>query len=209
MNLIKNIWTILLLVVVVSACDEDDSPEIKIPAEVKTINDLAANPQPPGPPGPIDFTFFSFEDESVVNDSDSATSKWDIGLSGTTIIVNSGASGPGSAQAQIISGLFDEITTAPENNYVSDSENGYAIPTGSGNGWYTYNLNGNNIINPIPGKVIMMKTNNDKYVKFEIISYYKGNPDTTTPEFINFATRPEGRYYTIKYALQTDGSRDF
>ncbi len=206
MKLLKNIMGITVLALLAMACDEDDAPDVKIPAEVKIVNDIPANPQPPGP---LDFTFFSFETGSIINDTDSASSKWDIGLSGTTIIVNSGVSGPGSAQAQVISGLFDEITTAPEDNYLSDSENGFAIPTGSGNGWYTYNLNGNNIINPIPGKVIMLKTSNDNYVKFEIVNYYKGNPDTTTPAFIDLNTRPEGRYYTLKFALQIDGSRVF
>lgn len=210
MKPLKQILLISLLLLT-AACDDDDEPEAVAPLEAQIANDIPANPQPPGPPtGALpDYTLFSFETGAIVADSDSTTTNWDIGLSGLSIIVNGGVSGPGSTEAQILTGLFDEITTAPENGYASDTAEGTAIPTGSGNGWYNYNLNGNNVVTPIPGRVIVIRTNDGNYAKFEILNYYKGNPDVTTAEFIDFNTRPPGRYYTFKYVYQPNGSRDF
>lgn len=207
MKLLKSILFLTGLLLFTVACDEDDDPDVLQPAEVKTFEDIPANPQPPGPPGPPDFTFIRFENESILADTDSASTRWDIGLNSTTIIVNGGVSGPGSTEAQVMIGLFDEITEAPETGYATDTEDGNAIPTGNGNGWYNYNLNGNNIVSPIPGRVIVLKTNEGNYVKFEILSYYQGNPDITTEEFIN--NRAPSRYYTIKYAYQANGTRNF
>ena len=209
MKLLNTILFLSGLTLLMAACDDDNDPEVTTPLEVKTISDIPANPQPPGPPSaaPPDFTFLSLEDGSIIPDADSATTRWDIGLNGTTIIVNGGISGPGSTEARILTGLFDEITTAPETGYAVDSESGFAIPTGSGNGWYNYNLNGNNIVSPIPGKVIVVKTSAGNYSKFEILNYYQGNPDITSEEFISNPS--PGRYYTIKYVYQPDGSRNF
>ena len=93
-----------------------------------------------------------------------------------------------------------------------DTDEVLAIPTGSGNGWYTYTGQGNppNAILPIEDKTIILKTGDgNHYAKLEIISYYKGNPDTGTEEFASFQTRPDGRHYTFRYALQqTEGLRE-
>lgn len=209
MKLLKNILLLGSFVLLMAACDDDDTPEITTPLEVKTVGDIPADPQPPGPPttSPPDFTLFSFEAGSIIPDSDSATTRWDIGLSATTIIVNGGINGPGSTEAQVLTGLFNEITTAPETGYATDSEAGNAIPSGSGNGWYNYNLNGNNLVSPIPGRVIVVKTSSGNYLKFEILNYYQRSPDIITEEFINNPS--PGRYYTIKYIYQPDGSMDF
>ena len=55
---------------------------------------------------------------------------------------------------------------------------------------------------------LTVKTPDDLYAKFRVISYYKGNPDVNSQNFINFI-RPADRHYTIEYALQKDGSRFF
>jgi hypothetical protein len=38
---------------------------------------------------------------------------------------------------------------------------------------------------------------------------YKGNPNTSTPEFADLATRPAFGHFTFRYATQTNGSRQF
>ena len=212
MKVLKNILLISMLLFI-AACDDDDeadaAPDDPTPLEAQTVNDIAADPMPPGPPTgtPPDYTLFSFESGAIVPDADSAGTSWDIGLAGLRIILNGGVNGPGSTEAQILTGLFDEITAAPETGYVTDTEDSNAIPTGSGNGWYHYNLNGNNVVSPIPGRVMVLQTNDGNYVKFEILNYYRGNPDITTDEFLN--DRPDGRYYSIRYVYQPDGSRNF
>ncbi|HWA35366.1 MAG TPA: HmuY family protein, partial [Cyclobacteriaceae bacterium] len=134
---------------------------------------------------------------------DSVSTKWDIGFNSTNIIVNGGTSGPGQGAGQVVSGIFADITTAPTTGFVQDNKNAtptavYAIPRGSGNGWYTYNQS-TNIVTPTAGKVLVFKTADGKYAKVEILSYYKGSPNPPT------ATSTD-RYYTFRYVYQADGS---
>ena len=97
-------------------------------------------------------------------------------------------------------GAFEEVMEAPAEGYATDSEAGNAIPTGSGNGWYNYNGQ-LNLITPIPGRVLVIKTADARYAKIRIISYYEGAPDT--PD----STQDTARYYTFEYVFQPDGSR--
>ncbi|MGB3590009.1 MAG: HmuY family protein, partial [Tunicatimonas sp.] len=78
-------------------------------------------------------------------------------------------------------------------------------------GWYNYTGGGNppQAILTIPGRVIVLKTAQGNYAKMEVLSYYQGNPDTSSEEFINFATRSQGKHYTFRYAVQPNGSRKF
>lgn len=170
----------------------------KTSLEVKTYSNLDADAQTVKTGK---YTLFNFATGSLVSNADSATGKWDIGFKSTTIIVNGGTSGPGSVSAKIVSGVFDELTTAPTEGFVSDAAGSYAIPTGSGNGWYNYN-GATMIITPIAGKILVFKTADSKYVKMEILSYYKdapANPDISSPS----------RYYTFRYVYQSDGSINF
>ena len=147
---------------------------------------------------PAHYTFYSLGTQSVVSYTDSASTKWDVAFRGTTILVNGGTSGPGQGQAQIVTKLFEELTTAPTTDYKSDAATGKAIPTGSGNGWYTYDSN-THLISATPGRIIALKTATGKYAKMEIKSYYKGAPATPT------TSTPSG-YYNFRFIYQADGS---
>lgn len=149
------------------------------------------------------FTFYSLRDSSVVSGSDSATSTWDIGFRGTTLIVNGGSSGPGKGGAIVLRNVdFDAVDEAPSSGYAVDtSATELAIPTSSGNGWYTYNPE-THIITPTTGVVIAIRTADGRYAKLKIVSYYKGAPATPAATDIS-------RFYTIDYSLQTDGSTKF
>lgn len=196
------LFLISAVILFLSACDDDDVTPA-VPLEATEVIDLNAT-------STKNFTLFSFKDNVVVANADSATLNWDIGLLGTTIILNGGTSGPGEAAGQIVNGIFDELTEAPEAAYVSDSAEGKAI-LGS-NGWYTYTGTTsvpNHAILPIAGKILVLKTTDGKYVKVEIISYYQGNPDTTTPAFADLASRPASRFYTFRFVYQPDGTRNF
>jgi hypothetical protein len=196
-----NIMFLLFTVMLFTGCDDDnESPVIQLEAtQVTDLNSVSTT----------NFTLFSFNENAVILNADSATTKWDIGFRGTTIILNGGTSGPGQASGQIVSGIFDELKEAPGEGYLTDSADKKAI-VGS-NGWYTYTGTTsvpNHAILPIAGKVLVLKTGDGKYVKVEIISYYQGNPDTTTPAFADLATRPEPRFYTFRCIYQPDGSRN-
>ena len=187
------------------ACKKEDTPEPLAPIS-KTINNLAADPgtgidpqngQPIGTTNK--FTLFSFATGTTVPNSDSATNKWDLGFKGTTIIANSGISGPGNAGIILTTGILEDIAEAPESGYVSDNGTSLAIPAGSGKGWYTYDGQAM-VIRPTAGKILLVRTADGKYAKMEIISYYKDAP--ANPTFMIPA-----RYFTFRYFYQSDGSR--
>ncbi|MEM6843323.1 MAG: HmuY family protein [Bacteroidota bacterium] len=192
--------------------DEDDTGPIgSATLEVQMAEDIPASVDVPRGEPPV-YTFYSLTDSRIVSPADSNSTQWDIALAGTTVLINGGTSGPGQAEAQIVNGAFDDLTEAPEDGYQTDSEGGFAIPAGDENGWYNYTSTDsepNNTVLPLPGKVIVLRTAEGNYAKMEILSYYEGNPDTTTPEFADFATRPASRYYTFQYVAQPNGSRQF
>lgn len=194
-----NVAFLLFSAVIFSACDGDDETPV-IQLEASTVADLNSTSSK-------NFTLFSFADGAVVANADSATAKWDIGFRGTTIILNSGVSGPGNAAGQTISGIFEEIKEAPVDGYAVDGTTKAIIGS---NGWYTYTADAptgpKNAILTIAGKILVLKTADGKYVKVEILSYYKGNPNTTTAEFADLATRPASRYYTFRFIYQEDGT---
>jgi hypothetical protein len=212
----RSIFTFLLLVLVTSSfmgCKEDDpTPD---PIVSTTISNLAADPSTgfnPTTGAPIGqknkYTFFSFKTGTTVDAVDSATNKWDLGFKGTTIIVNSPTSGPGTSLVQVVSGIFDELNEAPADGYKADDKNATiknAIPTGSGNGWYTATGGAPGtptIVKPIAGKIIVVKTGDGRYAKMEILSYYKDAPSSPT------GTEPS-RYYTFRYVYQPNDTKSF
>lgn len=190
-----------------TSCDDSttgvEEPESEV--EVQTVEEIPADPDRQGK-----FTFFSLRTGEVVAASDSASTNWDIAFRGTSILTNSGVSGPGEGGAIVLDVPFEGVSIAPENGYSVDSEEVLAIPTGSGNGWYNYTGGGNppNAILPIEDVTIILKTGDGShYAKIDVLSYYEGNPDTSTEEFAN--NRPPARYYTFRYAIQqTEGLRD-
>ena len=196
--------TISLLMLFVSCSDPTETK----PLEAFTFQNLPADPptgfnpttgQPTGTKGK--FTFFSFATGGVIPNADSLTNKWDLGFRGTTIIVNGGANRIGNGGAIIKSDLFENITTAPLDGYSLDGASGYAIPAGSGNGWYTYDGATQTIV-PTAGKVIVIRTGTGRYAKMEILSYYKDAPAAPT-------NQTPSRYYTFRYIYQPDGTVKF
>lgn len=185
-----------------TSCSDDDDNNTVAPAlEAKTVSSLAPQPSTPtstGQPGtPKHYTFYSLADGKEVPYTDSASTKWDLAFRGTTVLTNSGTSGPGQGGAQVKLGLFAEMLTAPDAGYAVDGT-AKAIPTGSGNGWYNYNST-THVISPIAGRVLMIRTATGKYAKVEITNYYKDAPATPA------GTEPSG-YYSFRYLYQPDGS---
>lgn len=196
MKTIKLIALIALFIGFAS-CDSDDEP-IVLEVESKKIENLhapqigSAAPNTPPISGP--FTKFNFATgEITTSDTD-----WDIAFRGTSIVINGGASSTavdepnrtGEGAAYVASGTMATITEVNTSLLMQDASDGYAIPTGSGNGWYTYNPQ-NYTISPIAGKILVIKTHDGKYAKVEILSYYK-DKDVTK----------ESRYYTFNYVYQ-------
>ena len=195
----------LLLIFLFISCKKDSTGGYTAPI-AKTINSLAADPGTGVDPqsgqaiGTTNkYTLFNFASGTIVSNTDSASTKWDIGFKGTNIIFNSGISGPGNAGVILQNGVLEDVTTAPEIGYVSDNANTYAIPVGSGKGWYSYD-GAAMVIRPTAGKILIIRTADNKYAKMEIISYYKDAP--ANPTFLIPA-----RYFTFRYFYQGDGSK--
>lgn len=184
------------------SCDNTDDLTPTLPLEVTMVEDLAApNDEIDRTTGEVvvarPFQFFSLERNELVTENED----WDLAFKGTTIRVNNTK----NVEAAIVNGIFEEISEVPANaTFRTDSENTFAIPTGSGSGWYNYN-SATFTVTPIPGRVILVKTTEGNFLKLEILSYYKGNPPV---EEINPRTTPSG-HYTFRFVLQKNGTSKF
>jgi hypothetical protein len=142
------------------------------------------------------FTYFDLDNAEMVDDAEST--QWDIAFKGTTIIAND-VQGGGLLSLNID---FENVDEAPTSGYTDINESWYRYtgeaPTGP-----------KHAILPKEGQTFVVKTPEGMYAKFRILNYYKGNPDLSSQEFANVFTRPKGRYYTIEFAVQTDGSTMF
>lgn len=190
---------LLLGMVLLSSCEDD---EVALdPVVSNTYSNLHAaqttdySVSPPAVSG--DYVRFNFSTGQITSGDD-----WDVAFRGTTILVNGGTASAddqptrsAAAAAYIATGTLATITDVVETNFTQDGTDGYAIPTGSDNGWYNYAGPPTHLISPIAGKVIVIKTHDNRYAKMEILSYYQdapANPDGTQ----------ESQYYTFDYVYQ-------
>lgn len=208
MNTVRTISTFLLLAsFALIGCNGDDDTNPTEAPEAVLVQNLHA-------PGDVinrttgqvtqvnPFVLFSFEDNQLVP---AVGGNWDVGFKGTNIIVNSGVSGSGRARGGLLNGIFDELNELPSSLVLrEDTQAALAIPNVSGEGWYNYN-SANFTVSPIPGRILVFQTNNGKYVKMEILSYYRDAPPM---EQVNAFTTPSA-YYTFRYVLQPNGTRRF
>jgi len=213
MKISRIIGSAMLALVVFQACKKNEAPVVVSTLTEKTVSGIPAdtivgmvNGQPVGVGK---FTFYSIETGSVISNADSNSKKWDIGLRGTTIITNAGTSGPGSGGAFIFKGTFDELKTIPADSTfrVDNAPTSYAITLGSNKGWYVLDFV-TSLLTPIPGRVLVIRTANGKFAKVEILNYYKGG--VTPPANATDAEKSsKQRFYTFRYAYQSNGSKTF
>ena len=195
MRNLKSILVIAFVSLMLTSCGDNDAPVL----EPVVFNQAANIPAPQignTGRGPVsgEFTKFSFKTGTVVTDT-----SWDIAFRGTDILVNRGskigdlADEPertGDVGVFLETGVFKDVLLVPEvADFTQDAQGNYALPTGSGNGWYTYDRV-NNVINPISGKVFIIRTVDGHYAKMEILGYYK-DLDSSNPA--------NGRFYTFNY----------
>lgn len=196
-----------------TSCDKEEVP-VPVTVQTKSVSNLPGDTilgltSMGQPYGSGKYTLYSLETNKVIDNADSATRKWDIGFRGTTIITNSGNSGPGAGGAFVYTGLFGDLAQIPTDSSfrIDNAPTAYAIKSGSGNGWYSYN-GATNLITPIPGRILVIRTASGKYAKIEIQNYYKGGvtPDATASDNDKLMKQ---RYYTFRYTFQSDGTKKF
>ena len=201
----KHVPAIVCLLILTASglqsCKKDDQTTPEPEVTTAQVSNLVSDPALTGD----HYAFYSLEKNDSIPYSDSATSNWDIAFRSTTIIINGGTSGGAGGGAYVQRAVsFDNFATVPADSVFRTDDGAtpaFAIPTGSGNGWYNYDFT-TNVISPIPGNILVIRTASGKYAKVEILSYYQGAPATPTSEDVP-------RYYTFRYVYQPNGSKNF
>ncbi|MCU0328862.1 MAG: HmuY family protein [Chitinophagales bacterium] len=125
-----------------------------------------------------EFVRYSFAKKAIVTDS-----TWDIAFRNDKIILNGGQAvttlnepkRTGLAGSYFVDSTFDEVKSVNSSKtFKQDALGSYGIET-----WYNYNST-TRVATPKAGRIYLIKTHDAKYVKMEILSYYKGNPNPAT-----------------------------
>jgi len=189
--------TLLAIFVGFSSCSSDDDDPVVLQVESEKVTNLYA-PQiggDQGQPASGEFVKFDFSTGLVTTSS----TDWDIAFRGTKIAINGGTSSgltdepdrTGNAAAYLATGTFADVTNVDTDLLEPDSVNGLVL-----NNWYTYAGPPTHAINPIPGKILVIRTRDGKYAKVEILSYYKDSPENPDSNI------HDERYYTFDYVYQ-------
>ena len=211
---LKPFSLLLILSSILFSCTKNETT-IAVPVTAITVRDLPAdtilgiNTTTGMPFSAGKYTFYSLERNSIVPNTDSASTKWDLAFAGTKILTNGGTSGKALGGAFIYTGLCDGLQTI-SNDSVFKTDNApasFAVTFGSGKGWYVYDQL-TSLITPLAGRILVIRTASGKYAKLEIINYYKGGvtlPTTAT----DIEKSSKQRYYTFRFAYQSNGSKTF
>jgi hypothetical protein len=161
------------------------------------------------PVGSGRYSFFSLERGQWVPNADSNTNRWDLAFAGTVIRVNNQTSGPGLGGAFVQTGTFESLLRVPADSVfrVDNHPVSYAIARGSGRAWYTYD-GPTNLLTPIPGRVLVVRTATGKFAKVEILNYYRGGitPSASAPDSVKIKDQ---RFLHFRYTVQLNGSGEF
>ena len=146
------------------------------------------------------WAYFSFATGDVVEVEDAENSEaWDIGFQTTKVKLNGGISGPGMGSVVMLTETtFEAVTEAPADGYKVDTEDTFAIVTGSGNGWYIYTGPPTHWILPLEDRVFVIKAADGRFAKVQFVGYYKDNENKKDSGFVTFT-----------YVHQPEGSSDF
>ncbi len=170
------------------------------PAPITTLTEVVVRDIPADPDRKDVFTYYSLRDSAIVSPADSNSTKWDLAFKSTTVLTNSGSSGPGQGGAIALTATdYDTLSTVPESGYVQDQTGLPAI----GRAWYTYTGPEGfppHAILMNPGVVLIIRTADRRYAKLKFTSYYKGGGAIPS-------AGAQSRFYNFTYTFQPDGTR--
>jgi hypothetical protein len=178
------------LFLTVSSCKKDDAPQpVTVVEKTDSLKVYFSSTAP--------YAFFSFKNDAVVANSDSASTKWDFGLRFTTFILNSHTYGPGNAAAVLQNSIYSNVTAAPETGYAYDTTSAQkAIKDGS---WYNYNPT-THAFSPKTNQTFIFRTADNNYVKMELLA-------VEYEPFVGMV--PVRLIYRFRYTIQSNGSKSF
>ncbi|MEH3114618.1 HmuY family protein [Pedobacter terrae] len=221
--------SLLLLTGAFASCKKDEQDQNAILQDGKSIviTDLAGDTQAAmgsGTPGkelrPFYTFLFRLRDQKQIwirNAADTAqwlkTNDWDLAFTGpynSEIYVNDkdyqynpGFGGAAKSVVIMLEQSYDSVTQAPSDEALNGSgltKIGWASSANS-NGWFFYSFN-THIMQAIPNRTYVIRLPDGKYAKLQLINAYKGNPPSVTD--LNWPAP----YYTFKYYVQQDGSKN-
>jgi hypothetical protein len=216
---------ILLAMVVllsITSCEKDKLPKtvdqrayaIETIGKITTVKNLPADTiigtNSIGQPiGAGRYSFFSLETGQWIPNADSNSTRWDLAFAGTTIRINNATSGPGAGGAFVFSGTFESLLSVPTDSVfrVDNHPVFYAITRGSGKAWYTYD-GPTNLLTPIPGRTLVIRTATGKFAKVEILNYYRGGQTPSATAADSIKTRDQ-RFLHFRYTYQGNGTSQF
>ena len=155
------------------------------------------------------YTYYNIEKNKIIAITDTANGNWDLAFKTTKILINGGTSGNALGGAFIYKGLFDDLKTIPADSVfkVDNAPSSYAITYVNDNGWYHYDY-ATNIVTPVPGRILVIRTAKGKYAKIEITSYAKGGISLTSSSSFSDILLKQ-RYYNFKFTYQPNGTKTF
>jgi len=198
-----------LIILLFASCEKSSNNDIIIDEDVITFVELNASQYDVNILDSLvtgKFEKFSFSEGDTVNHDN-----WDVAFSGTTIIVNGGDSysvnqpeRTGNAAVYIATGVMSDIKIVDINKLEQDNASEPAIIDDLGiseQGWASYDIS-THILSPIPGRILVFRTHDNKYAKMEIIYFYDSpEPQPLEGDF--------GGFYTFNYVYQLDGTTAF
>jgi hypothetical protein len=216
---------ILLAVVVllsITSCEKDKLPKtvdqrayvIETIGKITTVKNLPADTiigtnSIGQPVGAGRYSFFSLETGQWIPNIDSNSTRWDLAFAGTTIRINNATSGPGAGGAFVFNGTFESLQSVPTDSVfrIDNHPVSYAITRGSGRAWYTYD-GPTNLLTPIPGRTLVIRTATGKFAKVEILNYDRGGqtPSATAADSIKIRDQ---RFLHFRYTYQGNGTSQF
>lgn len=203
----------MALAIAAVSCGKDSVNPVKEDGKSTRISDLPGDVgNTMGSGKPFKPFYFSLTTQQKVDSSKKLTATWDVAFMreyNSYLTINNakdekspGYGGNGIGAMIVLEQPYDQVKQAPSDEvFAKDGVTSVGWEAGIVKGWYFYELN-THIAVPIRNRTCVLRTADGKYAKLELISMYKGAPPVVTDLYW------PAPYFTFRYFLQLDGSRN-